>query len=445
MKRDATAAQISLLANLHFYTHAALALQQANLLHRYVFSIGITRQNRSLLRLLPLALRKRLETRDLTGFEPKKCISLWLPELIQRGLPLLGLVSVERGNWLNDHLFDWIASLLVGDCDVLHFVNGLGLYTGRQAKKRGCILICDMRAEHSDFQRSILANEYELLGLTHQDPFSLSNERLEAEYAVADYFVVPSTYAKRTYVDHGISEDRIFVVPYGVDFSHFDRSPTVDRVVQTGRSDDKFRVIYAGQIAVRKGIHYLIEAFKAFTVDSSELLLVGGFPEAEYERYVRSLARSDDRIKFVGQVPKVELRNYYSTASVFVLPSLADSFGLVTLEAMACGLPVIVTENSGSQEVVRQNIDGYIVPIRSSEAITAYLEYLYCTSNQREQMGQFAYDRARQFTWDRYAEELLKVYRRIFARQGFGGVSNPAYGKRSDMSGVLRSGREDEI
>lgn len=411
--------EVSLIANLHFYTYAAEAAEAAGLLKLYIFTIGITRGNNWLIQHLPIRLRKKLATRDLTQLSIKHVQILWLPELLQRGLIALKLVSTARGNWLGALLIDLGSLLVVRTTGILHFVNGLGLYTARRVKRHGATLICDMRAEHADFQRELLIEEYNRLGLAYQAPFSLVGKRFLAEYEIADYYVVPSSHAKKTYMTAGIEERRIFVVPYGVEFEHFNRITTEDLVPPNNPSyGETFTILYVGQVSVRKGIHYLIEAFNKLNVQNKKLVLVGGFAETEYEKYLRNLVKDSPDVMFVEHVPKVDLSRYYTTASIFVLPSLADSFGLVTLEAMACGLPVIVTENSGSSEIVREGVDGFIVPIRDSEVLANRLHLLACDSKRRQQMGAAAYSRAQTFTWKRYGEQISAVYETILQRAG---------------------------
>lgn len=410
-----TSPQVTLLANLHFYTYGAQALQQHNLLEKYIYCIGITNSNKFALSLLPKAFRAKLATRDLTKLDDRRVKILWLPEVLQRVLQLTKLTSNEHANWLACMLFDKSAAPYVKETKIFHFVNGLGLTSALEAKRRGTITLCDMRAEHRDYQYAIVEEEHKRIKIEFKRPHSLLKKRLEDEYLIADYFIVPSSYAKRTYIQSGLNESRIFVVPYGVDFSHFNviESKSNPNLRRNQQHKSTFRVVYVGQMIVRKGVHYLIEAFKDFHPADSELLLIGGFPEKNYENYIRTLAKSDNRIKFIGSIPKVKLRDFYAQSSVFVLPTLADSFGLVTLEAMACGVPVIVTENSGSQEVVREGKDGYIIKIREAEAITNYLNIFYHNPELRNQMGMSAYIQSRHFTWERYARGLLDVYNNV--------------------------------
>jgi glycosyltransferase involved in cell wall biosynthesis len=99
----------------------------------------------------------------------------------------------------------------------------------------------------------------------------------------------------------------------------------------------------------------------------------------------------------------------YQAADVFVLPSLVEGFGLTALEAMACGLPVIVSEHTFAADVVRDGIDGFITPIRDHQAIADRLRYLYEHPDRRELMAAAARQRAEYFSWGRYGERILAV------------------------------------
>lgn len=419
MMPDFQPPQVILSANVSHYYYAALALQRAGYLKRYVCAIGInrnTRRGRLLLRLLPAGSQAKLANRDITQFDAERVRAIWLPELLQRGGPRLGLISLDRGNWVVSHLFDWEASWSVGKCDIFHFVSSTGLYSARKARKYGCIVVCDERSEHPDYQLPLLQDEYSRLNLVHNPQGLLTRQKIISEYAVSDYLVVASSYAKRTYVEAGIDEKRIFVVPYGVDLDQFNLTRQISPAqTSTEADDDVFRIIYVGQMVPRKGVHYLIQAFEELALPNSEMWLVGG-GDGSLDQYIADHAASNPKIKLTGQVVKIDLFRYYKQASVFVLPSLADSYGLVTLEAMACGLPVIVTENTGSKEAVREGIDGYVIPIRDVSKLKDRLRRLYLDPLLRLRMGEAAQLRAQQFTWEAYGERLLSVYDEIMRR-----------------------------
>jgi glycosyltransferase involved in cell wall biosynthesis len=102
-----------------------------------------------------------------------------------------------------------------------------------------------------------------------------------------------------------------------------------------------------------------------------------------------------------------ELPAIYHAADVFVLPSLVEGFPLTALMAMACGLPVIVSEHTFGEDVVRDGIDGYVTRIRDGEAIADRLRYLYENPDRRELMAAAARQRAEQFSWERYGERII--------------------------------------
>ena len=111
------------------------------------------------------------------------------------------------------------------------------------------------------------------------------------------------------------------------------------------------------------------------------------------------------RPTYLGQVPRSQIQEEFCRADLFVLPTLAEGMALVHLEAMACGVPVITTPNCGS--VVRDGIDGFIVPIRDAQALADRMQQLLEDRSLRARMGAAARERARDFTWQRYGERLL--------------------------------------
>jgi glycosyltransferase involved in cell wall biosynthesis len=166
-----------------------------------------------------------------------------------------------------------------------------------------------------------------------------------------------------------------------------------------------------GQVSLRKGQQYLLEAWKQLKLKNSELLLIG----AVQKSIEPLLRRYEGTFSHIAAVPNGRLHEYYGESAVFVLPSLSDGFGYVVTEAMACGLPVIVTSNTGAADVVQDGKQGFVVPIRSPQAIASHLERLYSDSALREEMAEAALKRAHELSWDWYASEVCEVYRSMFA------------------------------
>jgi glycosyltransferase involved in cell wall biosynthesis len=217
--------------------------------------------------------------------------------------------------------------------------------------------------------------------------------QLEAEIDLADHIFVLSSFQKRTFLEAGVDAEKLIVTPLGVDVDLFHRTATDE--------DGVFRVLFVGQITQRKGISYLVKAFRLAAIPNSELKIVGRL------RGTVQPWSMVPNVRRVSPVPRWELPALYQAADVFVLPSLVEGFPLTALEAMACGIPVIVSEHTFGEDVVRDGIDGFVTPIRDSEAIADRLRYLYKNPDRRELMAAAARHRAEQFTWNRYGERIV--------------------------------------
>jgi glycosyltransferase involved in cell wall biosynthesis len=219
--------------------------------------------------------------------------------------------------------------------------------------------------------------------------------KLDAECELADRILVGSTFARDSFISEGIPEEKLIVVPYGVDVERFS-PPAPDAGRRNG-----LRVLFVGQIGQRKGISYLLRAYERFYSPGASLTLVGNFyGDSEPFRPYRHL------FKHIPNVPQIQLAELYRQADVFVFPTLIEGMGLVFLEAMASGLPVIVTPN-GPGDIVRNGVDGFVVPPRDVDAIVDCLEYLRANPEIRKQMGRNARERASRFTWDAYSTRAV--------------------------------------
>jgi len=132
------------------------------------------------------------------------------------------------------------------------------------------------------------------------------NYELE-EYTEADYICVPSSFARETYSQYDVSEQKMIGVPYGVDLSSFKKIPKQDNV---------FRIIFIGGLTLRKGVHYLLEACAQLKLKNAELLLIGAL-SPEFRPFLK---RYEGNYKYIGKIPHLELYKYLSQCSVFVLP-----------------------------------------------------------------------------------------------------------------------------
>ncbi|KKS14599.1 MAG: Glycosyl transferase, group 1 family protein [Parcubacteria group bacterium GW2011_GWB1_41_6] len=176
----------------------------------------------------------------------------------------------------------------------------------------------------------------------------------------------------------------------------------------------KFKVLYVAYTNPRKGLSYLLDAWESLDLPLAELILVGkyvGMPE-EMIRYCDEIINRNPSIKWVGGTQ--DPWQYYQDASVFVLPSLSECYGKVTLEAMASGVPVIVSENA--RAIVEDGKTGFVVPIRDAKAIKEKIEYLYHNREIAEKMGREA--RKAVENKKSFGEEVFEIYQEILKREG---------------------------
>ncbi|MDA2918676.1 glycosyltransferase family 4 protein [Desulfobacterota bacterium AH_259_B03_O07] len=298
--------------------------------------------------------------------------------------------------------FDWYFAKHIVDCDIFHGDSISALRSGQAAKQKGAKWVCDVPHSHLEILSEIVRNEHDYLSIRPSEHQSMIGTSLKA-YDFSDHIVVASAFAKSSFLSKRFPDEKISVVPYGVDTNLFKPVP-VNR-------DEVFRVLFVGHLSAQKGVHYLLEAFGRASIPNSRLILAGSpHPDTPYilSRYPL------EKVDILGGQPKSKLAFYYSLADVMVLPSVQDGFGLVICEAMACGCPVIATTNTGGPDVITDGVEGFIVPIRSPDAIAEKLVWLYEHPEERAKMGSLALKKVREWRgWRRYGEKMLKIYEKL--------------------------------
>jgi glycosyltransferase involved in cell wall biosynthesis len=227
------------------------------------------------------------------------------------------------------------------------------------------------------------------------------NTRAVKSAMQSDYIIVTSNWFKGNLVAEGFPEENIYMSPTGVD---------IERFKPGKKEDDVFRVVCVADFHLMKGLYYLLEAWKEADLDNAELVLVGNLDKVT-QGQVKSMSTSN--VKHVGHQDPV---SYYQNSSLFILPSLSEGCSRVMLEAMACGIPVCVTEHIGARikdrdkefNLVTEDT-GFITPIRDSGAIKAVLEYGHHNQEELMAMGKNAHAYAKNFTWDNYTKRIKEI------------------------------------
>ena len=307
-------------------------------------------------------------------------------------------VNGELSWWTARTMDSYVAGRLP-DCDVFVGISGSGLKTGGLAQKRGGKYICDRGSSHIRWADRMMMEEFARWGQEFEGVYHKHISREEQEYDQADAITVPSEFARRTYVEMGVPADKIKKVPYGSDLSRF------AKVAEPAA--DSFDVLFAGQVSFRKGIPYLLEAFAKLRHPKKTLTIVGSVMP-EIERYLKG--KSFDKVEFVGVQPQSRLKELMSRSHVMVLPSVEEGLALVQGEAMACGCPIIGSENTGAEDLFDDGSEGFIVPIRDPDAITERLERLAQDPALRNAMSARALERVAHIGgWDTYGRDYVAV------------------------------------
>jgi len=294
------------------------------------------------------------------------------------------------------------------DFDIFYGFSGSSRACLEMNKSLGKISILEQHDVESEWARRVLQEEIELNPdfldtIPYWPPWEPYIRGLKRENELTDFHIVPSEFARDNYIQAGYSPEKIFVNHLGIDLNHFTPASQVQK--------DGFKVLFAGAIGQRKGIKYLLEAFKKLNLPKSQLILAGnilgsGKPFQKYRQWFHH----------ERYLSPVDMPDFYRSGSVFVLPSVWDALGQVVLEAMACGIPVIVSENTGGREVVRDGIDGFVVPVRDVKSLAQKLELLYENSELRQWMGRNAAIRARNFGFDSYFRNFKNIMATIQKR-----------------------------
>ena len=224
--------------------------------------------------------------------------------------------------------------------------------------------------------------------------------REEEEYDLADRISVPSRNAALSFVKRGFPSDKIIVNSLGVDLSVFKPS---ERPIK----NCKPKIMFAGEIGVRKGVPWLLRAFRRIS-KKSELHLFGEI-EKGFEKKLEQLVCPG--VKICGPVSMEKLAMEYRQADIFCLPSVEEGFGLVVLQAMASGLPAVVSSAVGAADVLREGKEGLIVPALNERSLSEALELLVDDVDLRKKIGYASYQRIRnQYTWRHYMDRAIKMF-----------------------------------
>ena len=396
--------------------NAALALAEANLLQEVITPIAYDpeapawRHLNLLPKKLKLHIKDELGRRTWIGVHGMTIQTYPWQEIVRIFLSRTRLAA--RLNLSYSGLVDWVYVSLdrqvaknhLKGLDAIYTYEDLAATTFEVAKQQGILCLYDLPIPFYRTTYSIMRQEAESFPELAPAIESLREpiwkiDRKEREVQLADCIFVASSFTKKSLLDIGVESEKVSVIPYGAPVEYFQPQP---------KPDEGFRALFVGRVSPRKGVHYLLQAWQKLRLHDAELMLVGTnlFPKGWLEQY-------KDICRHVPSTPHFLLNQYYSSASVFVFPSLVEGFALVLLEAMSCGIPVITTPNTAGPDILADGVEGFIIPIRDVEALKEKLEWCYSHPQELAQMGRAARRKAELLNWGLYRHKLANRIREI--------------------------------
>lgn len=390
-------------ARLHY--GAPVALQQAGLLQRLYTDAHAECVGARLLGPLGAfpggkAIR-RLGSRRIPASIPREKIRSWMWPSLQiewfnrrhRTERKLARAHHERsigGHWLSRRAIDDN----FGGANALYVHPCVSTDAVREAKRRGMYVVLEAISHPSN--KFVENAEYLRFGLPGPEPESELRENLDffrAEAELADLILAASPFVRDGLVELGCDPARIAVVPYGLDARFFD-APAQPL---------PGRALYVGNVGYLKGVPYLAEAARKLRSENfpGEIRAVGPHHGGLVQRPEFSGPT------YIGQVPRAEVKGEFLSADLFVFPTLSDGFGVVLLEAMAAGLPVVATPNCADMVVDGEN--GFVIPPRDAVALAGRIRQISEDRALRERMSVAAQATAQRFSLLAYGEALTRA------------------------------------
>jgi glycosyltransferase involved in cell wall biosynthesis len=305
--------------------------------------------------------------------------------------------------WLADQL----AAKYVPCSTIFHGFSGTCFACMRVARRFGALTLLESPTVHLQHWQEEVSSECERFGIDPRNcasmlPASLIR-RAQREYDLCHRIIVLSTAARRSFERAGYAEKAIVVLP-GVDHRFF--APLKEPVLAP-----LFRACYVGRCEVAKGVGYLLDAWKRLGLRGAELVLAGDV-RAETAALLRSHAGA--RVIVRGALSPSEVAETYRQSNVLVFPSANEGFGMVLLEAMSSGLPVITTDRTGGPDVITDGKDGFVVPASDADALAEKILWCYSHRVESGALGKAARKKIEQrFTIAHYEERQIGLYRQL--------------------------------
>lgn len=398
----------------------ATAIKELGYLEKYITTVYY--KNNSITKFisyfLPKKFQKRAKTRQNSYLEDEDVIQYKELEGLIKLLSFYFPPLKRYYNKIRLHVADKFASKVIKFCikvqaDVVITYDNCSpiLFKELHKKLPNTIRILDMSAANIFFMKNIYEKDFEIVPLfanmlKTEREYIWDNSflmRISDELKYSQYFLVPSNFVKKSLLYSGIHERQMLLCPYGVDLDDFHLKDY--HVPKPRNTIAPINFIYVGGVKQLKGIYYLLEAFCKVPEEIAHLTVVGAYSKDTSEIF----SKYKKHVCFTGQVMHREVIHLLHSSDVFVFPSLGDSFSLSAMEAAACGLPLIVSENTGMSDYMQNGVEGIIVRTQSIDDIVQAINWFVDHSEVIPQMGKAARRMAESLSWQHYSNTIEQI------------------------------------
>ncbi|MDB4265239.1 glycosyltransferase family 4 protein [bacterium] len=268
--------------------------------------------------------------------------------------------------WQDEGFDRWVAKVLE-PADFHHGIPGQCLHSFRRARELGIRTVLNHATGPAAQVAKILQPEYNRIGKTVAADGGFAPaylNQIAEESSLSDFHCCASTVVRDQLVALGVPGERIWVVPYGAD-------PQIwrpENSVRERKSEEPFRILFAGQVSLRKGLRFVLDALQASRERSWQLDVYG--PLLDETRADREAYRGKIPVYYHGAVNQRTLAEAMRHSDLLVLPSLEEGFGLVVVQALSCGLPCAVSSMVGAKDLIKEGVNGTVFPVQNAQAIS---------------------------------------------------------------------------
>ena len=301
----------------------------------------------------------------------------------------------------------WCAARLPATPDAVVCYENAARDTFRRAKQQGAATILDAASFHHEWQDAV----YE--PLETEAVHAAINARKDEEIALADHILTVSELARDSYVKAGVPPQQVTAVPMGADLAAFQRSGerhSARKAPAAAQEEGDFTFLFAGHASHRKGVDVLLAASRRLQENghAHRVQFAGGAEPGLFED-------APPAVEPLGYLDRDELAATFQRADCLVLPSRHDSFGRVVVEAMATGLPVLLSEHVGAKAAVEDGDTGWVVPAEDAEALAERMAWCVRHPEAVAEKAPAAAQAAQAYSWAAYHERVVDVLRKAVA------------------------------